>query len=147
MPHRQDIAPIVTTARNRRVRNGGSTCRAVTESDVVVVARDDGGKATKVRLIGATLARHSEKTAAGITANAAKNAALRAATTRTAWQLVAEETGLGDREAKLAVKRMSLTEKEAWQIRAKQETARKRAALHAAVGAKPKPPKKAKEGQ
>ena len=105
------------------------------DSDVEVVARDDSGKATKVRLVGAALARHSEKTKAG---NEPKCSA---------WQLVAEETGLGDREAKLAVKRMSLTEREAWQIRAKQETARKRAALHAAVGAKPKPPKKAKEGQ
>ena len=131
LPHRQDIAPIVTTARNRRVRDGGSTCRAVADSDVVVVARDDGGKATKVRLVGATLARHSEKSKAG---------------TCSAWQLVAEETGLGDREAKLAYRSMSLTEKEAWQIGAKQETARKRAALHAAVGAKPKPPKKANEG-
>jgi len=94
----------------------------------VVVARDDSGKATKVRLVGATLARHNEKIA------------------KPAWQLVAEETGLGDREAKLALRNMSLTEKAAWQIRAKQETARKRAALHAAVGAKPKPPKKANEG-
>ena len=97
-----------------------------------MVARDDSGKATKVRLVGATLARHREKIAEKIA--------------KPAWQLVAEETGLGDREAKLALRRMSLTEKAAWQIRAKQETARKRAALHAAVGAKPKPPKKANEG-
>ena len=59
--HHQDIAPIVTTARKRRVRDGGSSCRAVADSDVVVVARDDGGTATKVRLVGATLENHAAR--------------------------------------------------------------------------------------
>ena len=38
-----------------------SSCRAVADSDVVVVARDDGGKATEVRLIGATLENHAAR--------------------------------------------------------------------------------------